>query len=328
MKRLKKYAIIPLLLILIITLGMIGAQTISKRNNHEPKANAIEETRSLTRLQYDGNIAVEINSNSPTFTDKELKKAKKDYESYSELDSLGRCGVAEASICVDTMPAEGEKRGNLGSINPSGWQSGCGWCRCHLIGWQLSAENDNERNLITGTTRMNMSGMLPYENMVAKYIEENPDVHVLYRVEPVYDGKNLVASGVKMEAESVEDKGEDLRFNVYVFNYQPGSIINYRDGTVEDDPHHQTVITIRDKKVRYTGEPVTIDAATVEGSTGDIRYIYYTDTDAKIKTTETDGSGSNGSAPSRRGTYYVRAVVSGDNWYPTAASNIAELIIY
>lgn len=328
MKRLKKYAIIAFILILIIAVCVIAARTLGKRNSHEPKAVAVGETRILSELQYDGDIAIEIGNNSPTFTDRDLKKAKTGFESYSELDSLGRCGVADASICVDTMPAEGEKRGNLGSVNPSGWQSGCGWCRCHLIGWQLSAENDNERNLITGTTRMNMSGMLPYENIVAKYIEENPGGHVLYRVEPVYDGNNLVACGVKMEAESVEDKGESVSFNVYIFNYQPGKIINYKDGTVENDPNHQTVITITDKNARYTGEPVAIEAATVEGSTGDVRYLYYTDTDAKIKTTEADGSESNGSAPSRRGTYYVRAVVSGDDWYPTATSNVAVLKIY
>lgn len=328
MKRLKKHAIIALSVILIITVCGIAARTIKMRNSHESKAVAVEETRSIARLQYEGDISVEIDNNSPTFTAAELKKAKTGYESYSELDSLGRCGVAEASICVGTMPVEGEKRGSLGSVNPSGWQNGSGWCRCHLIGWQLSAENDNERNLITGTTRMNMSGMLPYENIVAKYIEENPENHVLYRVAPVYDGKNLVASGVIMEAESVEDRGEELSFNVYIFNYQPGNIINYKDGTVEDDPNHQTVITIADKMVRYTGEPITIDAATVEGSTGDIRYIYYTDTDAKVKTTEADGSDNNGAAPCRRGTYYVRAVVSGDNWYPTASSNVASLTIY
>ena len=150
MKRLKKIAITTLVLILITTICVIVIRVKSMRYSNESRAVTAEETRNLASLQYDGDIAVEIDNNSPAFTTKELKKAKTGYESYSKLDSLGRCGVAEASICVDTMPAEGEKRGNLGSVNPSGWQSGCGWCRCHLIGWQLSAENDNERNLITG----------------------------------------------------------------------------------------------------------------------------------------------------------------------------------
>lgn len=327
MRRLKKYAIVALLLSMIIAVCVVMVRGVKIKSSYEPRVVA-EESGRLADLQYDGEIAVEIEGNAPSFTDAELEKAETGFELYSKLDSLGRCGVAEASICVKTMPVEGEKRGNLGSVNPSGWQSGCGWCRCHLIGWQLTAENDNERNLITGTTRLNMSGMLPYENLIAKYIEENPDGHVLYRVEPIYKEKNLIASGVTMQAESVEDRGKGLSFHVYVFNYQPGYLINYKDGTVEDDPEHQTLITLADKKAMYTGRPILIDPAVVEGSTGDIRYIYYTDTDAKIKTTEANGSSYNGSAPVNRGTYYVRAVVSGDNWYPTAASNAAELIIY
>lgn len=282
----------------------------------------------LAEMEYKGEIAVEINGNKPAFSDEELSNAKDGFETYSELDSLGRCGTAEASVCVGTMPSAGEKRTSMGSIYPTGWQSIGFWCRCHLIGWQLTAENANERNLIAGTSRMNLSGMLPYENMIAEYIEEHPDGHVLYRVEPVFDGKNLVANGVIMQAESVEDNGAGLSFNVYVFNYQPGYIIDYKDGMTKDDPDHQTTITIEDKKEAYTGEPVTIGPAKVDGSTGEVRYIYYTDMDAKERTTEEDGASAKGGAPSRIGTYRVRAVVSGDNWYPTAASNVAELVIY
>lgn len=281
----------------------------------------------ISSLEYDGNIAVEIDNNKPIFTKEELKKAFESYESYSKLDSLGRCGAAEASISEDTMPVAGEKRTSLGSINPSGWQNVQFWVRCHLIGWQLTAENANEKNLITGTSRMNTSGMLPYENMVAKYIEENPTNHVLYRVEPIFEGKNLVASGVNMQAKSVEDNGKGVSFNVFVFNLQPGSIIDYRSGMVEDDPEHQTTITIEDKVQSYTGNPVEIDEATVTGSTGDVKYIYYTDKNAKKKTTELAGAGSSGGPPVYRGEYYVRAVVSGDEWYPNAASNVARLII-
>lgn len=304
---------------LLLILALVFIVFLKKSNNIDSY---------LLGEKYDGEIAIEVNNNKPEFSAKELDAAEKAYEKYSKLDSQGRCGVAEASICIETMPKAGEERGSLGSVTPSGWQSISFWCRCHLIGWQLSAENDNNRNLITGTTRMNMSGMLPYENKVAKYIEENPSNHVLYRVEPLYNGRNLVASGVNMQAESVEDKGDGVCFNVYVFNYQPGYIINYRNGMVDDDPDHQTTITIADKKAAYTGEPVSIDVATVEGSAGDIRYIYYTDKKAKERTTEKDGSVSTGSAPSRKGKYYVRAVVSGDNWYPTATSNVAKLTIY
>ena len=279
-------------------------------------------------LKYNGEITVEINGNNPTFTKNELKQAIVSYESYSKLDSLGRCGVAEASVSSDTMPDPGEKRTSLGSVNPSGWQKISFWVRCHLIGWQLTAENGNEKNLIAGTNRMNMSGMLPYENMIAKYIEENPTNHVLYRVDPIFEGSNLIASGVNMQAESVEDKGKGVRFNVYVFNLQPGSIIDYKTGMAEDDPNHQTTITIADKTQKHTGNPVEIDEAIVVGSTGAVKYIYYTDVNAKVKTTELTGAESNGGPPIHRGEYYVRAVVSGDEWYPNAASNIAKLTIY
>lgn len=314
-------------IITALALTLIIVATIAAFSFFNGRKAVITNETSISNLTYDGSIAVEINDNIPLFTDEELNKAKKEFESYSKLDSLGRCGVAEASVCLDTMPAEDEKRTSLGSVCPTGWKSIGFWCRCHLIGWQLTAENANERNLITGTTRMNMSGMFPYENMVAKYIEEHPDVHVLYRVEPLFEDKNLVASGVIMQAESVEDKGASLSFNVYIFNYQPGYIINYKDGTVNDDPDHQTTVTIADKKADYTGEPITIEPAKVDGSTGDIRYIYYTDKDAKERTTEKDGASCKGTAPSRSGTYYVRAVVSGDNWYPTGTSNVASLII-
>jgi len=307
-------SIFAILAIIVVTVLVAQRANGSKNND-------------LVNLSYNGEIAIELNNNVPPFNTADLKKAQKGYESYSKLDTLGRCGVAEASVCLDTMPDDGEKRTSLGSINPSGWQSINFWCRCHLIGWQLTAENANEKNLITGTTRMNMSGMLPYENCIANYLEEHPDDHVLYRVEPLFDGDNLIASGVCLQAESVEDKGKGVCFNVYVFNYQPGFIINYNNGMVFDDPEHQTVITLSDKKAKYTGEPIKIDEANIDGSSGSTNYIYYTDINAKIKTTEKEGALDRGSAPTNRGTYYVRAVVSGDNWFPTAVSNIAKLEI-
>ncbi len=177
---------------------------------------------------------VEINKNTPYFSESEY--TTKAFESYSDLDHLGRCGTAYACVCKETMPTE--KRGNISSVKPSGWQSirydfvdgKSLYNRCHLIGFQLTAENANKQNLITGTRYMNTEGMLPFENMVADYVKET-NGHVLYRVTPVFDGDNLVARGVEMEGYSVEDKGESVSFNVYVYNNQPGVEINYQDGT-------------------------------------------------------------------------------------------------
>lgn len=186
--------------------------------------------------KYSGTAYTTINNNTPSFRSSELTSIG--YERYSPLDSLGRCGVAIASCGRETMPKDGEKRGSISNIKPSGWvqakysgiSGGYLWNRCHLIGWQLSAENDNSRNLITGTRYMNTEGMLPFENMVADYIKETGN-HVAYRVTPIYDGDNLVASGVQMEAYSVEDNGEGICFNVYCYNVQPGIQINYATGT-------------------------------------------------------------------------------------------------
>ena len=184
--------------------------------------------------EFDGSTAyVVINDNIPEFA--ESYYTTESFESYSELDSLGRCGVAFANLSKDTMPTE--ERGEIGSVKPSGWQSvkydivdgKYLYNRCHLIGYQLSGENANEKNLITGTRYMNVDGMLPFENEVADYIEETGN-HVLYRVTPIFEGENLVASGVQMEAESVEDRGEGIQFNVYVYNCQPGIEIDYATG--------------------------------------------------------------------------------------------------
>lgn len=176
---------------------------------------------------------VELNGNIPQFTNEQLKAES--FERYSPLDSLGRCGEAFACLSLDTMPTE--ERGAIGQIKPSGWQTvkydivdgKYLYNRCHLIGFQLSGENANKENLITGTRYMNTEGMLPFENLVAEYIEETHN-HVLYRATPVYDGDNLVARGVVMEAQSVEDDGRGICFNVYVYNAQPGITINYKDG--------------------------------------------------------------------------------------------------
>ena len=185
---------------------------------------------------YSGKPYVIINNNIPNFSASEL--TQKGYEKYSPLDSLGRTRVAIASVGKDTMPAPNEERGSISSIKPSGWiqakytNISGGWLynRCHLIGWQLSAENANRSNLITGTKYLNINGMLPFENMVADYIKETGD-HVAYRITPIYIDNNLLASGVQMEAYSIGDKGESVCFNVYCYNVQPGITINYATGS-------------------------------------------------------------------------------------------------
>ncbi len=194
----------------------------------------IESVDTLEEVpEYTGQPYVEINDNEPTFTEDELTADS--YEEYSPLDELGRCQTAEACVGEDLMPTQ--KRESISSVKPTGWvnkeydgiDGGYLYNRCHLIGFQLTGENANERNLITGTRYMNVDGMLLFENMVADYIKET-DNHVMYRVTPVFEGENLVASGVLMEAESVEDHGEGVKFNVYVYNVQPGITIDYSTG--------------------------------------------------------------------------------------------------
>ena len=182
---------------------------------------------------FDTDPFVPINGNVPAFADGE--KTAVSYEYYSELDSLGRCGAAKACIGKDLMPTE--KRGEIGQVKPTGWKTAKYdfvdgkylYNRCHLIGFQLSGENANEKNLITGTRYLNVQGMLPFENMVADYVKETGN-HVLYRVTPVFTGSNLLADGVEMEAESVEDGGDGICFHVFCYNVQPGVVIDYRTG--------------------------------------------------------------------------------------------------
>lgn len=172
-----------------------------------------------------------VNNNQPYFTDDEYTTDV--FENYSELDSLGRCGVAYANVCQKLMPTK--KRGNIGMVKPTGWHTVKYDCvdgkylynRCHLIGFQLAGENANEKNLVTGTRYLNVDGMLPFEDMVADYVKET-NHHVLYRVTPIFEGDNLLASGVLMEAASVED--DEIRFNVYVYNAQPDVNIDYATG--------------------------------------------------------------------------------------------------
>lgn len=183
--------------------------------------------------EYSGSPYAEVNGNVPAFTEEEL--TLEPFEFYSELDDLDRCRVAYANICRELMPTE--KREDIGQVRPTGWHSvrydnvdgKSLYNRCHLIGFQLAGENANEKNLITGTRYMNVEGMLPFENLVADYVKETGN-HVLYRVTPVFEGTELVARGVLMEALSVEDGGEGVYFNVYVYNVQPGIGIDYATG--------------------------------------------------------------------------------------------------
>lgn len=182
---------------------------------------------------YSGEAYVVLNDNIPAFTESEI--TDESYESYSALDMYGRCGVTIACVGQDIMPTE--ERGAIGMIKPSGWHTvkydivdgKYLYNRCHLIGYQLTGENANEKNLITGTRYLNVVGMLPFENEVADYVEETGN-HVMYRVTPIFEGNNLVASGVEMEALSVEDNGEGVCFHVYVYNIQPGVTIDYATG--------------------------------------------------------------------------------------------------
>ena len=185
---------------------------------------------------YDGTPYIQLEKNIPDFTEDE-KKNTEAFETYSELDSLGRCGQAYANICPEIQPTE--ERGAIGSVCPSGWHTvkyndlidgNYLYNRCHLIAYCLAGENANEKNLITGTRYLNTEGMLPFEEMVNDYVDKTGN-HVLYRVTPIFDGDNLVASGVEMEGWSVEDEGTGICFHVYCYNIQPGIEINYTDGT-------------------------------------------------------------------------------------------------
>ena len=206
--------------------------------NKNPQKN--EEVLGFASIEgipdYDGKAWVALNDNLPLFTEEE-KATVKSYETYSDLDSLGRCGVTHACVGKDIMPTE--ERESISSVKPSGWvnnkydtelvDGGYIYNRCHLIGFQLTGENANKQNLITGTRYLNIEGMLPFENMVADYVKETGN-HVMYRVTPLYAGNNLVASGCRLEGWSVEDNGEGVCFHVFAYNVQPGIVIDYATG--------------------------------------------------------------------------------------------------
>lgn len=205
--------------------SIFNVQTEQGNNQNEAFLSSVADYSSTPYIELDGNL--------PNFSEEEL--VTETFEKYSELDSLGRCGVAYACIGKDIMPTE--ERGRIGQVKPTGWHlikydvvdGKYLYNRCHLIGYQLAGENANTKNLITGTRYLNVEGMLPFENMVADYVEETEN-HVLYRVTPYFEGDNLLASGVQIEAYSVEDEGEGICFNVYIYNVQPGVTINYATG--------------------------------------------------------------------------------------------------
>lgn len=217
--------------------------------------------------EYTGEAYVEVEGNTPAFSDDE-RTAAEGTEVYGDLDELGRCTGAFAVVGEETAPTE--ERGAIGSVKPTGWHlvkydivdGKYLYNRCHLIGYQLTAENANECNLITGTRYLNVEGMLPFENEVAEYVEETGN-HVLYRVTPLFEGDEPVARGVQMEAESLEDDGAGVSFNVYCYNVQPGISIDYTTG----DSELASEGTITDGTVATTTTTTTTIDVTAQGDT-------------------------------------------------------------
>lgn len=249
----KHRVLLPLLLAVFILFG--GCASLAEPGSAPAAAVALEDVPAFSGAPY-----VELDGNQPAFS--EAERTAESFETYSALDELGRCGPAFACIGQDLMPTQ--ERESISQVRPTGWQNaeydfvdgGYLYNRCHLIGFQLTGENANERNLITGTRYMNVEGMLPFENMVADYVRETGN-HVLYRVTPVFEAEELVARGVQMEAWSVEDEGDGICFNVYVYNSQPGVEIDYRTGesraagaesTVEPAQDETYILNVRSKK--------------------------------------------------------------------------------
>ncbi len=249
----KNKKLLSLIIVLVIAVATaLGGLFAGDRNNDKPNLNTEQAVQSLAEIpEFSGKAYVALNDNQPYFTEDDY--TTESYEYYSPLDDLGRCGVVMACIGKDIMPT-GE-RGEIGQVKPTGWVTAKYdfvdgkylYNRCHLIGWQLTGENANEQNLITGTRYMNVDGMLPFENMVDDYIEETGN-HVLYRVTPIFKDNELVARGVTIEAYSIEDNGEGICFNVYCYNNQPGVEIDYATGKSweSDTPTSSTLASTSD----------------------------------------------------------------------------------
>ena len=239
-KKIQKTIISLILVVIFTVIAYIQTQLLEKNKEQNNNNSTSAETIALENIpEYSGLPYVEINNNIPNFSEEDYTTEA--FEKYSELDILKRYRVTYAKNCKKKMPAKGKKKEKIGTVKPSGWKNvkyaglvdgNYLYNRCHLIGWQLAAENANAKNLITGTRYLNVEGMLPFENKVADYLHKKStkNNHVLYRVTPIFKGSNLVASGVQMEAYSIEDKGKGVSFNVYAYNVQPGVIIDYKTG--------------------------------------------------------------------------------------------------
>lgn len=284
-----KLKLITLIVSAVISLTSCSTQTAVPKATMEltpsPVAMQISETQTPASTEkpvntvltdnipkYNGEAYITLNNNVPDFADDELTTDV--FETYSSLDALGRCGEAYANICKEIMPTE--ERGKIGQIKPSGWHTirydfidGMYlYNRCHLIAYQLAGENANEQNLITGTRYLNIQGMLPFENRTAEYVNATGN-HVLYRVTPMYEGNNLLAYGVHMEAKSVEDNGAGLSFNVFCYNVQPGVVIDYATGESWREENADT-----DTQETEQNDTVT----PVEASASNTTYILNTNT--------------------------------------------------
>ena len=233
MRKRNHYPVAVLLLLLALLFGGCSYQQPAG-DTQAVQENTQKSYESTDIPAYAGNSFVILDDNKPAFSKQDRERTDA-FETYSDLDELGRCGVAYANICKELMPTE--ERGAIGMVKPTGWhtvkydnvEGKYLYNRCHLIGYQLAGENANEKNLITGTRYLNVTGMLKFEDQVADYVKAT-DHHVLYRVTPVFEEDNLVATGVEMEAYSVEDKGEGVSFHVFVYNVQPGIVIDYATG--------------------------------------------------------------------------------------------------
>ena len=242
-----------ILAVLISLVLLVGCSAQSSKFFNDLDVTAKSTTSSTFTLDeipnYSDSPYVEINNNIPDFNSGQ-KTSTKSYEEYGKLDSLGRCTYAISCVGKDLMPTE--ERGAIGSVKPTGWQIAKYdfidgkylYNRCHLIGYQLTGENANECNLITGTRYLNIDGMLPFENDIADYIDITNN-HVLYEVTPIFKGNNLVANGVHMQAYSVEDDGKGICFNIYCYNVQPGVDIDYAtgDNKLSDNQNEYTTTT-------------------------------------------------------------------------------------
>ena len=258
-------------------------QSAPAEDTNQQETEAVGENRPVTDdgvLSYrdvpafEGNPYVYVNDGEPTFTD-EQRAAEPGHEHYGELDELGRCTAAFAVVGPETQPTE--KRGSIGEIRPSGWQMAKYdfvdgkylYNRCHLIGYQLTGENANEKNLITGTRYLNIQGMLPFENAVADYVDATGN-HVLMAVTPIFEGSELVARGVHMMAESVEDGGEGVAFNVFCYNVQPGVVIDYGTGEsmLEEDATPLPDVSGAESAPDTASEGAGAGEASEKGATG------------------------------------------------------------